>query len=73
MRRLAFAAMLLAAALGAARAEAVLHRGNGAEPDTLDPQFAGSIAEEKRSDTKKSPCDHSRTSKVFWPSTRPCR
>jgi oligopeptide transport system substrate-binding protein len=40
-----FALLLLLAATGAAQAETVLNRGNGSEPDSLDPAFAGSTAE----------------------------
>ncbi len=43
MRRLALAFLLLAAV--PASAASVLNRGNGAEPESLDPAFAGSAAE----------------------------
>ena len=43
MKRLALAFLLLAAI--PARAESVLNRGNGAEPESLDPAFAGSSME----------------------------
>src|SRR6202795_233046 len=43
MKRLALALLLLAAS--PANAETVLNRGNGAEPESLDPAFAGSAAE----------------------------
>ena len=39
------AALLLLLAAGSARAETVLNRGNGAEPDTLDPAQAGMVME----------------------------
>ena len=42
--RLLLALLLLLAARGA-RAETVLNRGNGAEPDSLDPAFAGTVME----------------------------
>ncbi len=41
----AWLALLLLLAATGARAETVLNRGNGAEPDTLDPAFAGTTAE----------------------------
>jgi oligopeptide transport system substrate-binding protein len=41
----AWLALLLLLAATGARAETVLNRGNGAEPDTLDPAFAGTAAE----------------------------
>ncbi len=44
MRRAALALLLLAAAFPA-RAETVLNRGNGAEPESLDPAFAGTSME----------------------------
>ncbi|HVW73803.1 MAG TPA: peptide ABC transporter substrate-binding protein [Rhizomicrobium sp.] len=44
MKRLFPLLLLLLAATGA-RAETVLNRGNGAEPDSLDPAFASSAAE----------------------------
>lgn len=43
--RKAVAALLLLLAAGNARAETVLNRGNGAEPDTLDPAQAGTVME----------------------------
>jgi oligopeptide transport system substrate-binding protein len=43
MTRLALAFLLLA--IVSARAESVLNRGNGAEPEALDPAFAGSTTE----------------------------
>ena len=43
MRRPALALLLLAAL--PAQAETILNRGNGAEPDSLDPAFAGTAAE----------------------------
>src|SRR6516165_9629147 len=43
MKRLALALLLMFC--GAARAETVLNRGNGAEPDSLDPAFAGTAME----------------------------
>ena len=43
-RRLAALAFL--ALIGTAHAQGVLNRGNGAEPDSLDPHFAGGLAEE---------------------------
>ena len=45
MRRFAFAILLLFAAAGSVRAQTVLNRGNGAEPDTLDPAQAGMVME----------------------------
>jgi len=44
MKRLRLVAFLLLAALPA-QAESVLNRGNGAEPESLDPAFAGSVME----------------------------
>ena len=41
----AWLALLLLLAATGARAETVLNRGNGAEPDTLDPAFANTAAE----------------------------
>ncbi|HEY1877486.1 MAG TPA: peptide ABC transporter substrate-binding protein [Rhizomicrobium sp.] len=38
-------ALLLLLVAGGARAESVLNRGNGAEPDSLDPAFAGTVME----------------------------
>jgi len=46
MRKFFLALLLLAGVCGAAWAETVLNRGNGAEPDSLDPQFAGGTGEE---------------------------
>jgi oligopeptide transport system substrate-binding protein len=46
MRRILAALLLALLGLGAARAEIVLNRGNGAEPDSLDPHFAGGTGEE---------------------------
>jgi len=43
MKRLALALLLMFCS--AARAETVLNRGNGAEPDSLDPAFAGTVME----------------------------
>jgi oligopeptide transport system substrate-binding protein len=43
MKRLVLAFLVLAAI--PARAETVLNRGNGAEPESLDPAFAGSVME----------------------------
>jgi oligopeptide transport system substrate-binding protein len=43
MKRLALALLLMFC--GFARAETVLNRGNGAEPDSLDPAFAGTVME----------------------------
>jgi len=45
MRIAIFAALLLLTA-NTAMAQGVLNRGNGAEPDSLDPQFVGGNAEE---------------------------
>ena len=45
MKRAAVLALLLLAATCPARAESVLNRGNGAEPDSLDPAFAGTSME----------------------------
>jgi oligopeptide transport system substrate-binding protein len=45
MRRL-LATLLLVVIAVAAQAETVLNRGNGAEPDSLDPQFAGGTWEQ---------------------------
>jgi oligopeptide transport system substrate-binding protein len=44
LRRLLGLALLVLA--GTAQAQTGLHRGNGAEPDSLDPQFVGGTAEE---------------------------
>ncbi len=44
MKRL-LAAFLLFLAMTGARAESVLNRGNGAEPDSLDPAFAATVME----------------------------
>jgi oligopeptide transport system substrate-binding protein len=41
----AWAALLLLLAASSAQAESVLNRGNGAEPDSLDPAFAGTAME----------------------------
>ena len=38
-------ALLLMLAVGGAQAQSVLNRGNGAEPDSLDPAFAGTVME----------------------------
>jgi oligopeptide transport system substrate-binding protein len=46
MRRFLHVLLLALLGIGAARAEMVLNRGNGAEPDSLDPHFAGGTAEE---------------------------
>lgn len=43
--RALLAALVFLLAAGSARAETVLHRGNGAEPDTLDPAQAGIVME----------------------------
>jgi len=45
VKRFAFAILLLFAAAGSVRAQTVLNRGNGAEPDTLDPAQAGMVME----------------------------
>lgn len=46
MKRFVLALLLAAAGICAAHAETVLNRGNGAEPDSLDPQFVGGTWEE---------------------------
>ena len=45
MRTLALAAAFSAASIAAASAESVLHRGNGAEPETLDPHKSTGVTE----------------------------
>lgn len=45
MKKLALALLLLAVPVYPGRAESVLNRGNGAEPDSLDPAFAGTSME----------------------------
>ncbi len=46
MRRLLLALLLAICGMNAARAEMVLNRGNGNEPDSLDPHFAGGTSED---------------------------
>jgi oligopeptide transport system substrate-binding protein len=45
LRTLALAAAFSAASIAAASAESVLHRGNGAEPETLDPHKSTGVTE----------------------------